>query len=127
MTDELGASLQHMDFVQLVLLFGFLTSYVLALGRLFGARVRWRSALLAVLCAAGFASRTVPWEHGAMLVVFVIGALGLFVAATWLMAVLLAPQRPVSVPEDSQLANALAQAGAMQRSGAVDTVPGAAR
>jgi hypothetical protein len=37
---ELGDSLERMSFMQLLLLFGFVTCYVLAIGGLFGATVR---------------------------------------------------------------------------------------
>lgn len=89
---ELGLSLERMSFLQLLLLLGFVAGYMLALGGLLGARGRWRAAGLAVALAAGFVAVTRPWEHGALLVVFVVGALGLFVLGTWVMARLLAPR-----------------------------------
>jgi hypothetical protein len=86
---ELGNSLERMSFAQLLLLFAFVASYVLALGGLLGPRSRRRAALLALACAAGFTAATDPWVHGALLMVFVIAALGLFVVASWLLARLL--------------------------------------
>jgi hypothetical protein len=98
---ELGDSLERMSFMQLLLLFGFVTSYVLALGGLFGTTVRLRAAALALVQAVAFAALTDPWVHGALLVVFVVAGLGLFVMLSWLLARLLAP-RPLQLPPDSQ-------------------------
>jgi hypothetical protein len=97
---ELGDSLERMSFMQLLLLFGFVASYVLALGGMFGARSRLRAALLALALAVAFTALTDPWVHGALLMVFVIAGLGLFVLLTWLLARLLAP-RPVPVESTS--------------------------
>lgn len=89
---ELGDSLERMSFMQLLLLFGVVISYVLALGGMLDPRARLRAALLAVLFAAGFTALTDPWVHGALLVIFVIAGLGLFVMLTWLLARLLGPR-----------------------------------
>jgi len=88
---ELGDSLERMTFVQLLLLFAFLTSYVLTLGGMLSVRSRQRTALLALVLAVAFSALTDPWVHGALLMVFVIAGLGLFVMLTWLLARLLAP------------------------------------
>jgi hypothetical protein len=98
---ELGDSLERMSFVQLLLLFGFVTCYVLAIGGLFGPAVRLRAAALALVQAVAFATLTDPWVHGALLVVFVVAGLGLFVMTSWLLARLLVP-RPLPLPPDSQ-------------------------
>jgi hypothetical protein len=97
---ELGDSLERMSFMQLVLLFGFVTCYVLALGGLFGSTVRMRAAVLALVQAVAFTALTAPWVHGALLVVFVVAGLGLFMMLTWLLARLLAP-RAVPLPQDT--------------------------
>jgi hypothetical protein len=89
---ELVDSLERMTFMQLLLLFGFVTSYVLALGGMLGARLRLRAAVLALALAVAFALLTDPWVHGALLVVFVIAGLGMFVMLTWLLARVLAPR-----------------------------------
>jgi hypothetical protein len=82
----------------LLLLFAFVTSYMLALGGLLGAAGRWRAALLALGLAIGFAAKTDPWVHGALLVAFVVAALGLFVMCTWLLARWLGPHERPAVP-----------------------------
>jgi hypothetical protein len=78
--NELGDSLERMSFMQLLLLFGFVTTYVVALGGLFGSAVRLRAA-------------------GAALV---LAGLGLFVMLSWLLARLLGPRPlPVEAPADT--------------------------
>lgn len=92
----LGDSLERMSFMQLLLLFGFVTCYVVAIGGLFGGTVRLRAAGLSLLQATAFATLTDPWVHGALLVAFVIGGLGLFVVTSWLLARLLVPRPPAA-------------------------------
>jgi hypothetical protein len=91
---ELGESLERMSFVQLLLLLAFVAAYVLALGAMLGSRWRRRAAAAALLLAVGFAASIDPWVHGALLAVFVVAGLGLFVGASWLLARLLAPREP---------------------------------
>jgi hypothetical protein len=100
---ELGDSLERMSFMQLVLLFGFVTTYVLALGGMFGPVMRRRAALLALLQTAAFVALTDPWVHGALLVVFVVAGLGLFVMLSWLLARFFGPRLqpvPQAMPAD---------------------------
>lgn len=98
---ELGNSLERMSFMQLLLLFGFVTCYVLSLGGMFGATLRLRAAGLALVLAIAFAALTDPWVHGALLVIFVVAGLGLFVMLSWLLARLFGP-RPEPAPVDAQ-------------------------
>lgn len=84
--NELHHSLERMGFMQLLLLFGFVTTYVVSVGGLFDLRMRWRAAAAALAQAAAFAALTEPWVHGALLVVFVVAGLGLFVMLSWLLA-----------------------------------------
>ena len=74
--NELGDSLERMSFMQLLLLFGFVTTYVVAVGGLFGTAVRLRAAGLALVQAVAFAALTDPWVHGALLVAFVVAGPG---------------------------------------------------
>ena len=100
--NELGDSLERMSFMQLLLLFGFVTTYVMAVGGLFGTAVRLRAAAAALVQAVAFAALTEPWVHGALLVVFVVAVLGLFVMLSWLLARLLAPRPlPGEAPADT--------------------------
>ena len=101
---ELGDSLERMSFMQLLLLFGFVTSYVVALGGMLSVPLRQRAALLALLLAGAFTALTDPWVHGALLMVFVIAGLGLFVMLSWLLARLLGPRElPVEVQAETAL------------------------
>jgi hypothetical protein len=100
--NELGDSLERMSFMQLLLLFGFVTTYVVAVGGLFGTAVRLRAAGLALVQAVAFAALTDPWVHGALLVAFVVAGLGLFVMLSWLLARLLGPRpQAVEAPADT--------------------------
>lgn len=100
--NELGDSLERMSFVQLLLLFGFVTTYMVAVGGLFGSAVRLRAAAAALLQAVAFVVLTDPWVHGALLVAFVVAGLGLFVMLSWLLARLLGPRaQPVDAPADT--------------------------
>lgn len=97
--NELGDSLERMSFVQLLLLFAFVTSYVLTLGGLLSTIARRRSALLALALAVVFSALTEPWVHGALLMAFVVAGLGLFVMITWLLARLFGPRVPLEQDE----------------------------
>lgn len=103
---ELGDSLERMSFMQLLLLFGFVTAYMVSVGGLFGGRVRLRAACLSLALAVAFAAQTDPWVHGALLVVFVVAGMGLFVLLSWLLARLLGPRQapqpvPTELPDES--------------------------
>jgi hypothetical protein len=108
--NELGHSLERMSFMQLLLLFGFVTSYMVSVGGLFGAGVRLRAAAAALAQAVAFVALTEPWVHGALLVAFVVGALGVFVMLSWLLARMFGPRAlPLPAPDseavDSSLPN----------------------
>jgi hypothetical protein len=95
---DLSQSLERMSFPQLLLLLGFVAAYMLAVGAMLGSRWRRRCAALAAGLAAGVAASTDPWVHGALLVVFVVAGLGLFVGTSWLLARLLVPREPAPEP-----------------------------
>ena len=98
--NELGHSLERMSFMQLLLLFGFVTSYMVSVGGLFGAGVRLRAAAAALAQAVAFVALTEPWVHGALLVAFVVGALGVFVMLSWLLARMFGPRAlPLPAPD----------------------------
>jgi hypothetical protein len=89
---ELGDSLQRMDYPGLLLLFGFVMSYVLAISRLMGGRARGLAALSSVGLALAFSMLTTPWEHGVLLIVSAIAAVGTFSALVWLLGLVLEPR-----------------------------------
>ena len=77
---ELRISLDAIGFEQQAFLFGFLTSYPLALGGLLEARGRRIAGMTAIASMIGFVVMTNPWVHGVMLVVAFVAASGLFIA-----------------------------------------------
>jgi hypothetical protein len=85
---DLSITLNDMGFVQLVLAFAFLISYALAIGGMFGPLGRRRAALAAFAAAVAFAAVTKPWVNGALLVVFAIAGVGLFITLVWAMSLL---------------------------------------
>jgi hypothetical protein len=122
---EIDGSLQRMGFAQLALLLGFGVAYVLAIGALLGARGRARSALLALALAAGFIALCEPWVHGALLVAFAVAAIGIFAAASWLLARMVTRQpvpAPTPVPIDAERPEALPQSRGRRLAGAVRRV-----
>jgi hypothetical protein len=78
---EIRVSLDAIGFEQQAFLFVFLTSYPLAIGRLLEARGRRYAAYAATGAMVGFTLMTTPWINGVLLVVFFVGAMGLFIAS----------------------------------------------
>ena len=127
---ELDDSLARMNFMQLLLLFAFVTSYVLAIGGLVGPVSRQRFALLAVALAVGFGASTDPWVNGALLVAFVVAGLGLFVLLTWLLAWWLGPRRAASLhktPADTLSPASLPVPSSADAASPSPKLPGSAR
>lgn len=128
---ELGDSLERMSFVQLLLLFGFVTCYVLAIGGLFGSTVRLRAAGLALLQAGAFTALTDPWVHGALFMAFAVAGLGLFVLLSWLLARALGPRQALPLPPETQADSTASSLSQPSRHGdeaaAVAELPGRAR
>lgn len=128
---DLGDSLERMSFVQLLLLFGFVTCYVLAIGGLFGSTVRLRAAGLALLQAGAFTALTDPWVHGALFMAFAVAGLGLFVLLSWLLARALGPRQALPLPPETQAdvtASSLSQPSRHgDEAAAVADLPGRAR
>lgn len=96
--DELNKTLLHLSAAQHLLALVFLLSYGAALGSLLGPVGRLRSALLALLAAAGFASLTDPWEHGVLLVGCAIGGVAVFIAIAWSISMISAARRSAASP-----------------------------
>ena len=140
---ELDDSLARMNFMQLLLLFAFVTSYVLAIGGLVGPVSRQRFALLAVALLwwidrrstsprrrQGFGASTDPWVNGALLVAFVVAGLGLFVLLTWLLAWWLGPRRAASLhktPADTLSPASLPVPSSADAASPSPKLPGSAR
>jgi hypothetical protein len=83
--NELNHTLQNMGGLQLLLALLFLGSYAMLLGGFVDGRAQAIAALVAVVSAGAFIARTRPWEHGVLLVTFVVVGMGVFIAAAWLL------------------------------------------
>ncbi|GAB4562986.1 MAG: hypothetical protein Tsb007_30010 [Rhizobacter sp.] len=83
--DDILFTLNNLSLVQMVLAWLFVASYALALGGMLGSKGSLRAGLVAALSAVLFSALSLDWVHGALLVVFAIGGMGLFVATSWLL------------------------------------------
>ena len=83
--DDIVLTLNNLSLVQMVLAWLFVASYALALGGMLGPKGSLRAGLVAALAAVLFSALSLDWVHGALLVVFAVGGMGLFVAASWLL------------------------------------------
>lgn len=84
--DGIQLTLKNLTFAQMVLAWFFVGCYSLALGGMLGPKGSLRSGGLALLAALSFAALSDNWVHGALLVLFAIAGMGLFVALSWAMA-----------------------------------------
>lgn len=84
--DGIVVTLQKLSFAQMVLAWAFVGCYALALGGMLGTRSSVKAALASAAAAALFCMLSDNWVHGALLVVFAVGGLGLFVALAWALA-----------------------------------------
>lgn len=78
---EIRVSLDAIGYEQQAYLFAFLTSYPLAIGGLLEPRGRRYAGWIAAAAVLGFVIETDPWINGVFLMVFFIGAMGLFIAS----------------------------------------------
>lgn len=84
--DGILLTLKNLSFVQMVCAWFFVACYALALGGMLGAKGRLRAGLSAAIASVVFASFSDHWVHGALLVMFAIAGMGLFVALAWTLA-----------------------------------------
>lgn len=84
--DDIAASLDKLSLLQMVLAWTFLAGYATALGGMLEARGSRRAAGLAVLAAVLFCVLAENWVHGALLVMFAVAGMGLFVAVAWVLS-----------------------------------------
>jgi hypothetical protein len=80
---EIAQTLDAMDSTRLLLALLFIAGYASSIGHLASESGRRWSIALAGLAGLGFVGLTNPWVHGALLVVFVVVGVGLFVALAW--------------------------------------------
>lgn len=83
--DDILLTLNNLSLVQMVLAWLFVASYALALGGMLGPKGSLRAGLVAALAAVLFSAFSLDWVHGALLVLFAVAGMGLFVAASWLL------------------------------------------
>lgn len=82
--NDITLELNQLTFVQTVLAWAFVGCYALSLGGMLGSSGSTRSAALAGLAAIAFCVVSDHWVHGALLVLFSVAGIGVFVAAAWL-------------------------------------------
>ena len=71
---------------QLLLMGVFLTSYLAAVTGLLQPRGRLRAAGVALLAGVGMGFVFTPWTLGALIAALSIGAVGVFIGASWLLS-----------------------------------------
>jgi hypothetical protein len=76
----------HLQPFQLVLMGLFLTSYLAAVTGLLHPRGRLRAAGVALLAGIGMGFVFTPWTLGALIAALSIGAVGVFIGASWLLS-----------------------------------------
>jgi hypothetical protein len=104
---DLRVSLDAIGFEQQACLFAFLSSYPLAIGRLLEERGRRYAAGAAAGAMIGFTCLTTPWMNGALLSVFIVGGMGVFIACAWaldLLPRLVLRERLAPTPVQAELA-----------------------
>ena len=74
-----------MDGLQLLLALVFLGAYAMLLGGFVDGRAQAFAAVISVASALSFIARTTPWEHGVLLVTFVLVGMGAFIATAWVL------------------------------------------
>lgn len=84
--DDITVSLNKLSLLQMVCAWTFVACYALALGGMLEARGSRRAAGIAVLAAVLFCALGENWVHGALLVMFAVAGMGLFVAVAWALA-----------------------------------------
>lgn len=84
--DDIVLTLNNLGLVQMALAWLFVACYALALGGMLGAKGSLRAGLAAAVAAVAFSALSADWVHGALLVLFAIAGMGVFVASTWLLA-----------------------------------------
>ncbi|MET0335877.1 MAG: hypothetical protein ABW190_16535 [Rhizobacter sp.] len=84
--EDITLSLGKLNLTQMVCAWAFVACYALALGGMFGPTGSQRAAGLAALSAVLFCVFADYWVHGALLVLFAVAGMGVFVAVAWALA-----------------------------------------
>ncbi|MGY4827678.1 hypothetical protein ACVNIS_03770 [Sphaerotilaceae bacterium SBD11-9] len=80
------STLRHLSFTQMICAWLFVGCYALAVGGMLGGTGSLRSGVVAAVSGALFAAFSDEWVHGALLILFAVAGMGLFVAVAWLLA-----------------------------------------
>jgi hypothetical protein len=83
--DGILVTLKNLSFAQIVLAWVFMASYALALGGMLGAKGSLRAAGAALVAAVLFSALSDDWVHGALLILFAVAGMGVFVATSWVL------------------------------------------
>jgi hypothetical protein len=119
--EDITASLNKLSLLQMVLAWTFVACYALALGGLLEARGASRAAGVAVVAAVAFCVLGDNWVHGALLVMFAVAGMGVFVATAWALASLVAwalrqrMEKPAAVLPPAKVAKPHQPIGVMLR------------
>lgn len=79
-------TLKHLSFAQMILAWLFVGCYALAIGGMLGGTGSARSGVVAAISGVAFALLSDQWVHGALLILFAVAGMGVFVIAAWLLA-----------------------------------------
>jgi hypothetical protein len=83
--DGILVTLKNLSFAQMVLAWLFVACYALALGGMLSTQGRLRAIGAAVISSVSFAALSDDWVHGALLMLFAVGGMALFVITSWVL------------------------------------------
>ncbi|HET7794136.1 MAG TPA: hypothetical protein VFL64_12205 [Rhizobacter sp.] len=84
--DGILSTLRHLSFAQMICAWLFVGCYALAVGGMLGGTGSLRSGVVAAVSGVLFAAFSDEWVHGALLILFAVAGMGLFVVVAWLLA-----------------------------------------
>jgi hypothetical protein len=104
MFQGLASTLSDMGYVQLCLLFLAVAAYSIAINGAFGGNARSGAASAAFASAVGFATLAPSWMSGVVFLALAVLAVGVFAAASWLVAAALGlgAERGTALPVASE-------------------------
>jgi hypothetical protein len=83
--DGILFTLKNLSLAQMVLAWLFVACYALALGGMLSTKGRWCAVGAAVVSSVSFAALSDDWVHGALLMLFAVGGMALFVITSWVL------------------------------------------
>lgn len=103
--DDLLSTLRQLNHFQLMSAWAFMACYALAVGGMLGPQGSWVAGLAALASAVLFCVLGAQWVHSAIMVMFAVAGMGLFVVTAWALARTTAwfvahrPQQPAAAPQ----------------------------